>query len=223
MLQLLLIDKFIRPVTAELFYFRFLVASVCIAVGDTFFPHPPFLTLCRAFISRGLRPFCPRRRLCRLTCPPSTANSSPPLAGLRRRGFAALRSPSSLSFLAALAPKSCHPSATGLGSFGHIAQKLRVLFGDPASAEPCSPFTSAPRRIPRFFTGRQSRANHHKYMVGVLGFEPRTSSLSGTRSNQLSYTPILDYRSFSTAESLMVESKGLEPSTSCLQSRCSSH
>ena len=84
-------------------------------------------------------------------------------------------------------------------------------------------FTSAARRIPRFFTGRQSRANHHKYMVGVLGFEPRTSSLSGTRSNQLSYTPILDYRSFSTAESLMVESKGLEPSTSCLQSRCSSH
>ena len=27
------------------------------------------------------------------------------------------------------------------------------------------------------------------YLVGVLGFEPRTSSLSGTRSNQLSYTP----------------------------------
>ena len=27
-------------------------------------------------------------------------------------------------------------------------------------------------------------------MVGVLGFEPRTSSLSGTRSNQLSYTPV---------------------------------
>ena len=27
-------------------------------------------------------------------------------------------------------------------------------------------------------------------MVGVLGVEPRTSSLSGTRSNQLSYTPI---------------------------------
>jgi hypothetical protein len=26
-------------------------------------------------------------------------------------------------------------------------------------------------------------------MVGVLGIEPRTSSLSGTRSNQLSYTP----------------------------------
>ena len=26
-------------------------------------------------------------------------------------------------------------------------------------------------------------------LVGVLGVEPRTSSLSGTRSNQLSYTP----------------------------------
>ena len=29
-------------------------------------------------------------------------------------------------------PKSCHPSATGLGSFGLTAQKLRVLFGGPA-------------------------------------------------------------------------------------------
>ena len=28
-------------------------------------------------------------------------------------------------------------------------------------------------------------------MVGVPGFEPGTSSLSGTRSNQLSYTPRL--------------------------------
>ena len=27
--------------------------------------------------------------------------------------------------------------------------------------------------------------------MGVLGFEPRTSSLSGTRSNQLSYTPAI--------------------------------
>ena len=57
------------------------------------------------------------------------------------------------------------------------------------------------KRIPRF-----------EEMVGVLGVEPRTSSLSGTRSNQLSYTPI----------SVLVEPKGLEPSTSCLQSRHSS-
>ena len=32
-------------------------------------------------------------------------------------------------------------------------------------------------------------------MVGVLGFEPRTSSLSGTRSNQLSYTPLTSPKS----------------------------
>ena len=38
--------------------------------------------------------------------------------------------------------------------------------------------------IPSGFT-----SNPSQYMVGVLGFEPRTSSLSGTRSNQLSYTP----------------------------------
>ena len=35
-------------------------------------------------------------------------------------------------------------------------------------------------------------------MVGVLGFEPRTSSLSGTRSNQLSYTPIFERASRSS-------------------------
>ena len=33
-------------------------------------------------------------------------------------------------------------------------------------------------------------------LVGVLGFEPRTSSLSGTRSNQLSYTPISPQNGF---------------------------
>ena len=129
-------------------------------------------------------------------------------------------------------------------------------------------------------------------MVGVLGFEPRTSSLSGTRSNQLSYTPsfpqkvatlrsrssglllrksfgyfsgtplsgipcgfavlmparlddvcqnrllpncparyFLIFRSrcdngaprhLGAARLPLVEPKGLEPSTSCLQSRCSS-
>ena len=51
-------------------------------------------------------------------------------------------------------------------------------------------------------------------MVGVPGFEPETSSLSETRSNQLSYTP-------DTVGGL-VELRGLEPLTLCLQSRCSS-
>ena len=66
-------------------------------------------------------------------------------------------------------------------------------------------------------------ARFFAYMVGVLGFEPRTSSLSGTRSNQLSYTP---NRCFpirrATLMLYMVELKGLEPLTFCLQSRCSS-
>ena len=42
-------------------------------------------------------------------------------------------------------------------------------------------------------------------MVGVTGVEPVTSSLSGTRSNQLSYTP---------AFGKMVEVNGIEPMTS---------
>jgi hypothetical protein len=58
-------------------------------------------------------------------------------------------------------------------------------------------------------------------MVGMPGFEPGTSSLSGTRSNQLSYTPLLwrvprGWRS-------LVEPDGLEPTTSCLQSRRSTN
>ena len=49
-------------------------------------------------------------------------------------------------------------------------------------------------------------------LVGVLGFEPRTSSLSGTRSNQLSYTP----------GRFLVELTGIEPATYSLQSYRSS-
>ena len=114
-----------------------------------------------------------RRRLCRLTCPPPAANSSSRFA-LRQRAFAALRSPASHLLLAPLLPQR-------------------------------SSFTSAPRRIPRLLCrAEMSRGIHFMdifptaaNMVGVLGFEPRTSSLSGTRSNQLSYTPIQDYQSLS--------------------------
>ena len=182
-----------------MFRFCFLDSSVCIvagfAGGNTFPPHPHFLLCAGLSFPVG----------CALSV--RGGGSAPILVRLRR-------------------PTPHHPLRGCAGGASLRCVHLRHFRSSlPASAtaEPCSPFTSAPRRIPRFFTGRQSRANHHKYMVGVLGFEPRTSSLSGTRSNQLSYTPILDYRSFSTAESLMVESKGLEPSTSCLQSRCSSH
>ncbi len=44
--------------------------------------------------------------------------------------------------------------------------------------------------------------------VGLSGLEPPTSRLSGVRSNQLSYKPIM-------------EVEGFEPLTPCLQGRCS--
>ena len=70
--------------------------------GKYISPAPPFLTLCRAFISRGLRPYRPRRRtlsslLVRLRRP----TLHRPLRGLRQRAFAPLRSPSSHLLLAA--------------------------------------------------------------------------------------------------------------------------
>ena len=39
-------------------------------------------------------------------------------------------------------------------------------------------------------SGRAARLLYPAILVGVLGFEPRTSVLSGLRSNQLSYTPL---------------------------------
>ena len=89
------------------------------------------------------------------------------------------------------------------------------------------------------------RSPAEKKMVGVPGLEPGTSSLSGMRSNRLSYTPGLPRRSSQCRrlrpcpappagsaaavfvlrcrrERRLVELRGFEPLTSCLQSRCSS-
>ena len=69
--------------------------------GNYISPTPPFLTLCRAFETRGLRPSY-RGGPAGLTCRPLAANSSPPdYVGLWRRAFAALRSAASLLLLAA--------------------------------------------------------------------------------------------------------------------------
>ena len=57
-------------------------------------------------------------------------------------------------------------------------------------------------------------------MVGAPGLEPETSSLSETRSNQLSYAPALHSKNVIVSQCfLMVELVGFEPATSCLQSR----
>ena len=49
---------------------------------------------------------------------------------------------------------------------------------------------STPRSLADFSLNNQVNLYLRVKLVGVLGFEPRTSSLSGTRSNQLSYTPL---------------------------------
>jgi hypothetical protein len=53
-------------------------------------------------------------------------------------------------------------------------------------------------------------------LVGVPGIEPGTSSLSGTRSNQLSYTPAPPQQPPKVLT--VVEAAGVEPATSSLQS-----
>src|SRR6476620_4839147 len=57
--------------------------------------------------------------------------------------------------------------------------------------------------------------NCHSELVGLGGLEPPASPLSGVRSNHLSYRP----KKSSQVE--VVEPVGIEPTTPCLQSRCS--
>lgn len=52
-------------------------------------------------------------------------------------------------------------------------------------------------------------------VVGLGGLEPPASPLSGVRSNHLSYRPNV------SSLMLLVEPVGIEPTTPCLQSRCS--
>ena len=54
-------------------------------------------------------------------------------------------------------------------------------------------------------------------LVGLGGLEPPASPLSGVRSNHLSYRP----KSQALQDYNMVELVGIEPTTPCLQSRCS--
>ena len=63
------------------------------------------------------------------------------------------------------------------------------------------------------------RVSENNTVVGSSGLEPPTSRLSGERSNQLSYEPMPPVlRPF---PHLLVEMKGIEPLTPCLQGRCS--
>ena len=57
--------------------------------------------------------------------------------------------------------------------------------------------------------------NCHSELVGLGGLEPPASPLSGVRSNHLSYRPK------KSSQVRVVEPVGIEPTTPCLQSRCS--
>ena len=78
---------------------------------------------------------------------------------------------------------TCPPPAANSSSRFALRQRAFAALRSPASHLLLAPLLGAKEFV------------HN--MVGVLGFEPRTSSLSGTRSNQLSYTPIQDYQSLS--------------------------
>ncbi len=61
------------------------------------------------------------------------------------------------------------------------------------------------------------RVSRKPGLVGLGGLEPPASPLSGVRSNHLSYRP----KSRALQDINVVELVGIEPTTPCLQSRCS--
>ena len=77
------------------------------------------------------------------------------------------------------------------------------------------PFLLKERSQPINFRSIGSGLSLSQGLVGSSGLEPPTSRLSGARSNQLSYEPIL-FRF-----PLLVEMNRFELSTPCLQGRCS--
>ena len=76
----------------------------------------------------------------------------------------------------------------------------------------CSCQRSTPPEGGEILSDAPKRAVPQGGLVGVPGIEPGTSSLSGTRSNQLSYTPAR------APTAKMVEAAGFEPAASSLQS-----
>ena len=139
--------------------------------------------------TRGSQGACPSPRIfaaCR-ALRRRTVPRHPSRARMRLAGGPRLRAPRA----------SRHPSPRPLprtSSHSPSLSTLLSMFPDVRLSK------NGPRGNPRGKTFRHG-------LVGVPGIGPGTSSLSGTRSNRLSYTPSV------------VEAAGLEPATSGLQSR----
>ena len=85
-----------------------------------------------------------------------------------------------------------------------------------------------------FRYGSPGFGRRHCRLVGLDGLEPSTSRLSGARSSHLSYKPRFQligsdssiclpfpFQGFGKPLRGLVEMKGIEPLTPCLQGRCS--
>ena len=86
---------------------------------------------------------------------------------------------------------------------------------------------SEPYSLGSMIKSMQDPAPNSAVLVGLGGLEPPTSRLSGVRSNHLSYRPwecvlLSPERSDTrTPTDELVELDGFEPTTPCVQSRCS--
>ena len=81
-------------------------------------------------------------------------------------------------------PKSCHPSATGLGSFGPNAQKLRVLFGGPALR--CSVRLRRTHTFEKGIVDISMALTYHLHLVNMLTY---TGNLKNNFSGKTAFPP----------------------------------
>ena len=120
---------------------------------------------------------------------------------------------------------------------GTLAAALRALLVPTWAAAPIREIFALFRELvqtksrssSRFAETRSKRSNERfacfhlgsairlSLLVGLGGLEPPTSRLSGVRSNRLSYKPIIPDQVLFPRP--VVEINGIEPLTSCLQSR----
>ena len=87
--------------------------------------------------------------------------------------------------------KQCYNTAYRLAAYGLTPERFYVLLaGQGLACGMCrEKFADGQRVCVSLGHIERKSALARAYLVGVRGLEPRASSLSGTRSNRLSYTP----------------------------------